>query len=197
MAIIFKAQKGEKVIEVIAITGYKGSGKSTLRKHFEHQGYWYQAFATPLKNMLISFVCSQGCSPGKAYNMFSGDLKEKPSEYFGGRTPRYAMQTIGTEWRDMMSRNLFTDAWKRKALNHGRLEKIVVDDLRFLHEMEMLKNTPEFDTTIVLIHREGLIPSDNHVSEQEYLKICPDVVLYNKEGNPNYMIDSFNKEYVG
>lgn len=181
------------MVKIIALCGAAGSGKSTLRKHIVRKyGYEWLSFAKSLKDMLVAFVYSQGCPHHHAERMFFGDLKEQPSEYLGGRTPRHAMQIIGSEWRDMMSKTLYSDAWKRAVIRRG-LSKVVVDDLRFLHEEHMLRNSPEFNTTIISITRLPRRYQDEfHESEIEYLTILPNTYILNEEGNPVKMLDAFD-----
>ncbi len=118
--------------------------------------------------------------------MFYGDLKNTPSEYLGGRTPTYAMQTIGTEWgRDLMHIDLWVNAWMRKALRLIERHDIVIDDLRFLSEERVIRSLER--STIVRIERDGYTPGD-HQSEQEFPLIKPDLIIINGS-SPDKMYD--------
>ncbi len=134
--------------------------------------------------MLIEFVCMQGCPHEIAIRMFYSDLKNTPSEYLGGRTPVYAMQTLGTEWgRDLMNVDLWVNAWLRKAKRLIEKHGIVVDDLRFLSEERVIRSFEK--STIVLIERDGYT-SEDHQSEKEFPLIKPDFTVSNVS-NPEQM----------
>ena len=101
---------------IVGITGFKGSGKSTVANVFTQHGYAYKPFAGPLKAMLMALLLGAEVPQELAVRALYGDLKESPMESLGGRTARHAMQTLGTEWgRDLISPSLWTDAWKRSV----------------------------------------------------------------------------------
>lgn len=111
---------------IIGLTGFKGSGKSEVARFLVEQ-YKFERlpFAGPLKAMLAA-------AGMKESELFGGD-KEKPSALFGGQTPRYVMQRLGTEWgRDMIHPDLWVLLWE-EAIKHAG-PRIVVEDVR--HENE-------------------------------------------------------------
>lgn len=115
---------------IIGFCGLAGAGKSTAALHLvEAAGAQRVRFAGPLKDMMRAL--------GLTDREVDGDLKERPCDLLGGKTPREAMQTIGTEWgRDMISPDLWVGAWSRRAaplLAEG-VSLIVADDVRFLNE---------------------------------------------------------------
>jgi hypothetical protein len=75
-----------------------------------------------------------------------GDKKEERMDMLCGHSARYAMQTLGTEWRNMLDKSLWSritvskikqwvgspEASKLSMLN------IVIDDCRFTHEIKSL-----------------------------------------------------------
>lgn len=132
---------------IIALTGLAGSGKSTAAKHLvEKHGFTLVKFAAPLKDMLRPL--------GLGDREIEGDLKEVPCALLGGRTPRHAMQTLGTEWgRECMD----PDLWIRIALKRAAAEldqggKVVMDDCRFPNEAEAVLAR---GGSIVRITRDG------------------------------------------
>jgi deoxyadenosine/deoxycytidine kinase len=178
---------------LIAILGPKGSGKTTLSRYLETQhNYTPTSFATPLKLMLKTLLEYQNLSPTLIYEMLYGDLKETETKYLDYATPRRAMQTLGSEWRDLISRNLWVNIWENKIyseLNRGR--KITVDDARFIHEVNVIRN---LGGKIVKIHRPGYEPSaKEHISETEQGKIVPDLLITNDSSLENMylQIDNF------
>jgi hypothetical protein len=124
---------------IVALSGPAGSGKSEVAKHLvENFGFELVKFASPLKDMLRVFYMTQGLlDPVEIDRRIEGDLKEDPCPYLCGRTPRHAMQTIGTEWgRDSIHPDFWIRAWSRRvALVPG---PVVTDDCRFENEAKAI-----------------------------------------------------------
>lgn len=148
---------------VVGLAGKAGCGKSVAAEVFTQKGYTPIKFAGPLKAMLRAFYKEVGASDDLIERKMEGDLKEQPCEYLGGKTPRYAMQTLGTEWgRDLIEPDLWTNAWKaRVASEEG---PVVTDDVRFHNEVSVLIQTGGI---AFLVERENndRSPGD-HISEQ-------------------------------
>lgn len=124
----------QKSIPVIALKGLAGSGKSTAAKYLEGKGYRITSFAAPLKRMMQSF----GLTHAQVY----GDKKETPTDLLCGRTPREAMQMLGTEWGRALHPDIWTSYWRCHAemiLNDDR-EFVVVDDCRFQNEADVARS---------------------------------------------------------
>lgn len=115
--------------KLIVLAGAAGAGKSTIAAELVKHGYQVIKFAAPLKNMLRALGLSEA--------EIEGDLKEQPCALLGGRTPRHAMQTLGTEWgRGCIGAEVWVSAWKRevdRVLAAGG--RVVVDDCRFQNEL--------------------------------------------------------------
>jgi hypothetical protein len=132
---------------VIGFAGPAGAGKTTAaRVMTDLHGAVRLPFAAPMKRMLRVFLEDQGVDPETALRMTDGDLKEVPTPYLGGATPRRAMQTLGTEWGRGLSPTLWVDAWRRSidrclAVADG-LESVpvVADDLRFPEEAAAIRD---------------------------------------------------------
>jgi energy-coupling factor transporter ATP-binding protein EcfA2 len=156
-------------INLIALCGLAGSGKSTLANILiEEHDFHRVKFAGPLKSMLITL--------GLTHEHVEGKLKEVPCDLLGGKTPRYAMQTLGTEWgRDLITPSLWTKAWKQKVQDYlDRGFKVVVDDCRFPNELRAVN---ELGGISIMIERPGIASVESHISEQHALET--DVVLVN------------------
>ena len=132
---------------VIGLTGAAGSGKSTVAQMLvANHGAIRLPFAKLLKDMLVHLLEAQGIGLAVALRMVGGDLKEVPSPHLGGRTPRYAMQTLGTEWGRALVPTFWVDAW-RAAVDRADLEAaadmsdvlIVADDVRFPEEVAAIR----------------------------------------------------------
>ncbi|AMO44132.1 deoxynucleotide monophosphate kinase [Ruegeria phage vB_RpoS-V10] len=124
---------------VYAFAGKRFSGKSAASQALIDMGFTDLKFADPLKNMLRAFYETCGLTSEEIERRIEGDLKEEPCEWLAGKTPRYAMQTLGTEWREMISTTLWSDIFVKRVNSGVFGDKIVCSDYRFPHEAEALK----------------------------------------------------------
>jgi hypothetical protein len=136
-----------ETLQVIGLHGYAGVGKSTLAKELERLGWTRISLSTPIKEML------------KAIGLSEDDLANKNSPpalaAFNGKTTRYLLQTLGTEWgRNLVSPTIWVDlaAEKIKRLHMEGVCKVVIDDVRFPEEAEMVRS---LGGSVVLIERRG------------------------------------------
>ncbi|WP_313196198.1 hypothetical protein [Shinella zoogloeoides] len=120
-------------------------GKSTATRLLkEGLGYRNVKFADPLKAMTRCFLEQIGVPPDQLEDFVEGHRKEEPlTEYgFDGLTTRKIMQTLGKEWgRDQIDPNLWTTIAARKArsiMSDG--DRVVIDDMRFPNEYDLVKN---------------------------------------------------------
>jgi hypothetical protein len=146
---------------VVAFTGLAGAGKSTAALHLvERHGYQRIRFAGPLKSMLAAL--------GLSGAEIDGDRKEVPSDLLCGKTPRWAMQTLGTEWgRDIIGVDLWIRAWRAAVDRTLPGSCVVVDDLRFPNEAAAIRAVGGI---IVRVDRPGAgAGAAGHVSEGQAL----------------------------
>lgn len=120
---------------VIAVTGLAGSGKSSVASLLViHHGFKLLKFADPLKDMLRAL----GLGPAE----LEGPKKGLSCKLLGGRSPRYAMQTLGTDWgRSLICDDLWVNIWRQRAkllLLDGF--PVVCDDARFDNEALVIKD---------------------------------------------------------
>lgn len=125
---------------IVALSGSAGSGKSEVAKHLvKKHGFELVKFASPLKDMLRAFYMTQGIVKREDIERrIEGDLKERPDPMLMWETPRYAMQTLGTEWgRDCIGVDFWLNAWLRRV---NAIEgPVVVDDCRFDNEADLVR----------------------------------------------------------
>lgn len=162
-------------MQVIGIySPYPGAGKSTLAARLNMRyGYARIKMAGPLKAMLSAYLHTQGLSTPEIARMIEGDLKSEPSVYLGGKTPRHAMQTLGTEWgRGCMADDFWIEAASEQIENSlKRGAHVVIDDVRFLNEMEMIR---DFGGIVVRVRRPSvenatLLPWYKRLFSREHL----------------------------
>ena len=183
------------MIKLIALTGAAKSGKSTIAKYLSkgtdsrygtHVPFVRARFSGTLKKMLMQIT-------DVTEDMIEGSLKEEPQEIFGGRTPREVMQTLGTEWgRDSVYSKIWLDSWERSVCD---LTYVVVEDLRYLNEAELVKNR---GGEIWRIKRPDY-QCNGHISETEMEGIDPDLTIRNSGslGELHAMIDSILVPWSG
>ena len=145
---------------IVAIFGYKGSGKSAVAKRFELHNFMRRPIAAPLKEMLKAM--------GLTKEQLWGSEKEKPSLLLGGKTARHAMQTLGTEWGRNM---IHPDVWVRAWANTTPLDRnVVVDDLRFPNEADHLISHGAY---LVKVERPGYEPEGEVHESEAYVDRLP------------------------
>lgn len=148
--------------KIIAFTGLAGSGKSTAAQWLvERQHYERVRFAGPLKDMMLALGLDRQQVDG------SIQAKETPCDLLCGKTPRFAMQTIGTEWgRKLIGEEVWTNAWRAAVDRLPKRVPVVVDDMRYPNEAAAVTALGGF---VIRIEREGAgsIVGAAHSSETE------------------------------
>jgi len=149
---------------IVAFTGVAGSGKSTASRHLvEKHGYQLVKFAGPLKDMLRAI--------GLGDVHIEGPHKETGIAILSGRTPRHAMQTLGTEWgRKCMGDDFWINLWRTRV--DGILAfngRVVVDDCRFPNEATAVR---KMGGDIYRIVGRGGISGGHESERQEFEFDC-------------------------
>ena len=174
-------QGGGVMRTIIAFTGLAGSGKTTAAKYLcTRHGFERVRFAGPLKDMMRALGLSE--------REIEGDLKEKPCDLLCGRTPRHGMQTLGSEWRDLIDRDLWTRIWRRRVEALAPAVPVVVDDCRFPHEVDAIR---ELGGLLVKVERPGLT-AGSHVSEVQ--ELGPIVATIRNTGTVAAFLDRVDRE---
>jgi hypothetical protein len=123
-------------MQLIGVSGLKGSGKTTLANYLvQNYGCTRVPFAAPIKDMLAAL--------GLTDEQLNGSEKEIKIDLLCGNSPRFAMQTLGTEWgRMMIGEKIWINAWRKKVETFwlGRSDQpVVCDDVRFPNEVALIK----------------------------------------------------------
>ena len=115
---------------IIGLCGPEGAGKSTVAKLLARKrNASIIPFAAPLKAMAAALGI-----PGR--NIYGTDKdKAKPLALLGGKSARWALQTLGTQWGRMcMDADLWVRAWASRVDSEPSADCIVADDVRFNNE---------------------------------------------------------------
>ena len=154
--------------KIIGITGYIGSGKTLLADTLcSKHNFIRVKMAQPIKTMLEAVGLTQ--------DNIEGNSKQIPLPLLCNKTPRYAMQTLGTEWgRNIIGVDLWVNLWAKKvneliSMDHN----IVCDDVRFINEVQIIN---KLGGKVVRLDRDAAKQQD-HKSEQQDFKV--DMLLSN------------------
>jgi len=137
---------------IVGICGPARAGKDTIAKVLKSMGYVKDSFAGPIR-CYVAEIC------GLTLDQLE-EVKDFPSDALAGKTPRYAMQTLGTEW----GRNLIDqDIWINYLMRRSMGMRLVVPDIRFENEARAIIKQGGI---ILRVVRPGTeIVESGHVSE--------------------------------
>jgi len=166
--------------KIILLTGLADAGKSTAGEYLRRaHDFYIIKFANGIKNCMYSL--------GLTEEEVEGALKEVPCDKLMGKTPRYAMQTLGTEWgRGFMG----MDFWVHAAVREVREFQdcfsdpinVVFDDCRFPNEIDLMKEAFEDVTVIHLVPAyEGYQPIKESEHESENQTLDWDIAIENRD----------------
>lgn len=156
-------------LPVIGVTGPARTGKDTLANFIiaARGGYRY-AFADPLKSMLLPLGIDMRAS-------WWIERKEEPIAAFGNKSPRYLMQTIGTEWgRKLVSPDLWVMLAQQRLLEIG--QGMVLSDLRFENEATWVRR---MGGKVIHVRRSAAPKVNAHSSEDGVAVHSEDIVFEN------------------
>lgn len=114
---------------LIGISGPAGAGKTTMANHLaKAHGFVRISLADPIRDMVRVLVPDLRDLP-----------KERNTPLLNDHSPRYAMQTLGTEWgREIMGEDFWCQVWRERYANLGP-HRCVVDDVRYENEAAMIR----------------------------------------------------------
>lgn len=167
---------------LIALTSpAMAAGKSVVaRRLVERHNFVPVKFAGPLKDMIRSFLGGVvGPDAAEVERMVEGDLKETPIDALSTDerkvTPRWLMQSLGTEWgRDCIRPDLWVHMTRIKVAGLlARNRSVVIDDMRFFNEFDLVA---EFGGVPVRVIRPGIADATGHRSEGELAAVPMDTL---------------------
>jgi hypothetical protein len=158
---------------LIAFVGLRRSGKDSAAAALVKEGWQLVKFADGLKTMLRAYFQYLGVAPLDIERLIEGDLKEEPTHMLCGKSTRWAMQTLGTEWgRDLIGGDLWVNATLARA---SQFSRAVISDCRFPNEAKAVQTQGGL---IIRVVRSGLT-ADSHPSEQLIDSIPADFLIVN------------------
>lgn len=174
--ILAEAAARAPIGRVIGLAGAAGSGKSAAAEILARHGFNRLRFSAPLKTALAALLTELGVPRARICRMIEGDLKETPVPELSHRTPRHAMQTLGTEWgRDQMDPDFWAGPMGQRAAEIAAAGgRVVFEDLRFANEAAAVRAAGGL---VVKIEGRGVMLSGDHPSEA--FAFDSDVVLDN------------------
>lgn len=164
----------EPLVRLIGLSGAAGSGKSTAAQYLQDaHRYQRRRFAQPLKDALRRILQGALVDDHTIERMIEGDLKETPATVLLGKTPREAMQTLGTEWgRHCIGDDFWVNLMRHALDTSKRGSLIVIEDVRFDNEAALIR---AYGGKIIRMEGRGGI-TGVHVSEKG---VEPDLTCYN------------------
>ena len=157
---------------IIGLSGKKRSGKDTVAEYLCAQyGFINYGFGDPIKEIArIMFQFSEEQLYGNQKDMLDVTWGIKPREFF---------QKFGTEYGQFIlpdhhpevfeginSRQFWVKCfwrWYQVKLKENPHLKVVISDVRFLHELTFIKEKGGY---IIKVNRNGIL-KDGHLSEME------------------------------
>ena len=120
--------------------------------------------------MLRALLYEAGVDHGRIHEMVDGSLKETACDELAGKSPRYCLQTLGTEWgRDFLSQNFWVDLTMHSVDNLLAISKsVVIDDVRFPNEVKAVKDSG--GRIFRVMRDQDAIPEAGHKSEGQILE---------------------------
>ena len=151
---------------VIGISGFVGSGKTTVSEWFiGNHGFRRFSFADPIRQMVMVLGVDEA-------TLRDPKKKEEPHPALMGRTPREVMETLGTAWgRDMVHPHLWIGQFGLRT-KHTRL--VIVDDVRFPNEATAIRALGGKVFKLIVPGQEPRVRTDFAVQ-----RLVPDYALDN------------------
>lgn len=163
---------------IVGIAGRAGSGKGAVARYLaERRGFLVTAFATPIKEIIADIF------PTATHHDLHGFRKDVVHRDMFGRTPRDVMKIIGDRIRSKNSETM-ANLWYHSLTRWsdeppGSVwvhDKIVVEDLRYPEEAELLSDV---GAKLIRITRPDLLSGEESPHESELGEFAVDRELIN------------------
>lgn len=162
---------------ILGLTGKARAGKDSLALALmsQYPDAVFDSFARPIRKFVASIL---GVSLRDLEK-----IKDEPNELLKGKTPRYAMQTLGTEWG---RKTLFDSMWIEWLFRRNADAKLVIlADVRFDNEAQAIKERGGHIVRIVRKDHAGI--GTDHASEQGVSESLIDLTIVNEGQLSEYL----------
>lgn len=169
--------------KVIAICGYKRSGKDTIAEYLCKQSEG-NAVICKIANKL-----KEACSSifGFTPDQLETDMKDSIDPVWQ-ISPRSAMQYLGTDIMQYDIQRIIPgigrNFWIKRFIHHietvhKTAPYIIISDLRFKHEYEELYKIYGSNLMVIKVYRNNNQNIDTHISEREWRDIPHTIIINN------------------
>jgi len=143
---------------IIAFAGPAGVGKSTAARYLTTEprlgNVTVLSFATPMKKM-VSTILPLGMGA------FTQENKNDPAHGLCGKSPRYLLEAIGTEWgKELIGQEIWLEIVANQ-IHTGGADTYVIDDLRTDQEARYIH---ELGGMVIELSRAGVDYDRTHVT---------------------------------
>lgn len=169
---------------IIGLSGRARSGKTTVAEILEKYGFIHMSFAHHIR----LFVTQLAVAVDPHFQLERD--KNKPMWWADNKTPRYMMQTLGTEWgRQQINPELWVQhLMARVQVPHYAHRNIVISDVRFDNEA---KAVIDAGGIVINVNRESVdAVLSEHVSEAGISANLISAHLYNNVEGLGYLTDT-------
>ena len=165
---------------IIAICGLKRCGKDTVAE------YLVQRYAHKFRHVKIAAPLKEVCGLlfGWSAQHMEDDNKDAVDPAWG-ISPRAALQFVGTEMmqykiQELLGPGIGRTFWIRSfIMSLQPNESVIISDMRFVHEYDMLKAAFGSRLLTIKVTKQGATDDDAHCSEQEWKQIDHDILIEN------------------
>ena len=176
---------------IIAIIGHKYSGKDTVSEMIhELYGHQHLKISSRLKHCVKEL-----------FDLTDEDVETEKKDVINeklGITPRKLLQFFGTEIMQYKIQEILPNIGRNFWIKHltnaiKSTDYVVISDVRFLHEYDMLKKLDD-NLMVIKVSRDQTKQRDDHISEHEYEQIPFHFHLKNNGNTKNDIYNYFDNE---
>ncbi len=151
---------------LIALLGFRGSGKSTIANYLiDNYNFTSLAFAEKLKQVVsTAFDIDLDLLEG---NSEESRVYRETTNEFWGMTPRQMLETVGTKlFRKGISEDFWVKIVEKRIQELLKSEKnVVISDLRFVNEWEMLK---KYNAKVIFVDNGNSVDAEYEIKSIQY-----------------------------
>jgi dephospho-CoA kinase len=160
---------------VVCVCGAMHSGKDVLANRLVgRHGFTALKLAKPLKDSLkVLFDLSDSEVDGPEKDVVSprwGVAPRKLLQYFGTEVLQMDIQKVVPG----IGRTFFAERLATEIAKSDATTNIVVSDVRFLHEVQVLRHRFPHQVVVIRVNRPSLQSTETHVSETEFKTLDAD-----------------------